>query len=101
MEDLYPTDLMVSQIKVWLLEKTDLFIFFSTSSIISGAGSAVQDTKSASASFIFKLVNVSNKYCGSTLAISTSKSKLKVLNDIILKLFLLRYSKIVLFTDSG
>ena len=75
---------MVSQIKVWLLEKTGLFIFFSTSSRISKAGSAVQDIKSASASFIFNLVNVSDKYFGSTLAISTSGSKLKVLNDFIL-----------------
>ena len=91
----------MSQIKVWLLEKTGLFIFFSTSSRISKAGSAVQDTKSASASFMFNLVNTSDRYFGSTLAKSTSYSKLKVLNDITLIFFLMRYSEIVLFTDSG
>ena len=86
-EDLYPTDLIVSQIKVWLLEKTGLFIFFSTSSRISRTGSAVHDTKSASASFIFNLFNTSDRYFGSILAKSTSKSKLKVLNDVTLIFF--------------
>ena len=91
----------MSQIKVWLLEKTGLFIFFSTSSRISKAGSAVQDTKSASASFVFNLVNISDRYFGSTLAKSTSKSKLKVLNDVTFIFYLIRYSEIVLSTDSG
>ena len=44
---------------------------------------------------------MSNKYSGSTLAMSSSLSILKVLKDIILIFFLLKYSKIVLFTDSG
>ena len=37
-----------SQIKVWLLEKTILFNFFSNFSIIDKAGSAVQEINKAS-----------------------------------------------------
>ena len=72
---------MVSQINVWLLEKTSLLIFCSTSSRISKAGSAVHDIKSASASFMSSLVNVSDRYLGSTFAKSASRSKLKVPNE--------------------
>ena len=50
---------------------------------------------------MFNLLNISDKYFGSTLAKSTSKSKLKVLNDVTLIFFLIRYSEIVLFADSG
>ena len=78
---------MVSQIKVWLLDRTNFFIFFSTFSRISKAGSAVQDIKSASASLRFNLTKVSNKCSGSTLAMSSSKSILKVLNDMMFIFF--------------
>ena len=61
----------------------------------------MQDTKSASASFISNFINVSNKCLVSTLAISSSKFILKVLNETIFIFFLLKYSKIVLFTDFG
>ena len=88
--DFYPIDLSVSQIKVWLLEKTILFIFFSTSSIISKAGSAVHDTKRASASLVSKLIKVSDKYFESTFAIFSSKSILKVLNDTIFIFFFIK-----------
>ena len=81
MEDLYPADLIVSQIKVWLLEKTGIFIFFSTSSRTSKAGRAVQDIKSASAPLVSNFVNISDKYFGSIFAKSESKFKLKVPND--------------------
>ena len=84
-----------------MLEKTGWFIFFSTSSRISRTGSELHDTKSPSASLIFILVNISDKYFGSILAKSMSKSKLKVLNYVTLIFFLIRYSEIVLFTDSG
>ena len=78
-----------------------IFIFFTTSLRICKAGSAVQDIKRASAPFIFKLVNVSNKYSGSTFAISESKSILKELKDDISIFFSEKYFIIVLFTDSG
>ncbi len=62
----------VSQIKVWLLDKTTLLIFFSNSLIIERTGNAVQDTNNASLLVKSILVNVSNKYCGSTLPMSRS-----------------------------
>ena len=51
MLDLQPTDLTESQIKVWLLETTIFFNFFSSLSSIFKIGKAVQETKSASAFF--------------------------------------------------
>jgi len=51
----------VSQIKAWLLDKTTLFNFFSSLSIIGNTGKAVQDTKSASASFKSILESTSYK----------------------------------------
>ena len=40
-----------SQINAWLLDKTGLFNFFSSLSIIGRTGKAVQETNKASASF--------------------------------------------------
>ena len=45
-------------------------------------------------------VNVSSKYFGSTLAISESESRFKLANDNTSIFFLVKYSKLVLFTDS-
>ena len=47
----------------------------------------MQDIKSASASLRFNLTKVSNKCSGSTLAMSSSKSILKVLNDMMFIFF--------------
>ena len=74
---MYPIDLIESQIKVWLLEKTGLLIFFSTSSIIFKAGRAVQETKSASASFIFSLANVLSETGGNNEAIENYLNQIR------------------------
>ena len=75
-----------------MLEKTGLFIFFSTSSRISKAGRAVHDIKSASAPLVSNFTSVSDKYFGSMFAKSVSKSKLKVPKESTSIFFLEKYS---------
>ena len=61
MELFFPIFSRVSQIKAWLLDKTGLFNFFSSLSIIDKTGKAVHETNNASASFksIFESTSVS------------------------------------------